>query len=236
MDDIRKLSYNGNFYGMVIGSAIDFVIFAFVIFVFTKKVLREEIVIKRNLGGSVIKKIFVGFAITLILFLGFVSTRDGHFNYERSGVIHAPASAIFAYISDFKKGTLWNPFDQKDPNMKRTFLGPDAQVGSTMVFEGNREGGTGKLEILKLVPDQSVDIRLTMTSPMSADNVIHYQLTPEGDGTRFSWEMSGDGGFMAKLISLFMNCEKFVTPEFETGIKNLKAIVEAQKPIRMPAQ
>jgi large conductance mechanosensitive channel len=46
VDDIRKLSYNGILYGKVIGSAIDFMIVALVVFLIAKYVLREEKVSK----------------------------------------------------------------------------------------------------------------------------------------------------------------------------------------------
>jgi len=47
VDDIRKLSYNGILYGKVVGSAIDFIIVAFVVFLIAKYVLREETVGKK---------------------------------------------------------------------------------------------------------------------------------------------------------------------------------------------
>jgi large conductance mechanosensitive channel len=47
VDDIRKLSYNGILYGKVIGSAVDFIIVAFVVFMIAKWVLREEAVAKK---------------------------------------------------------------------------------------------------------------------------------------------------------------------------------------------
>lgn len=47
VDDIRKLSYNGILYGKVVGSLIDFVIIAFVVFLFAKLILREETVAKK---------------------------------------------------------------------------------------------------------------------------------------------------------------------------------------------
>lgn len=47
VDDVRKLSYNGILYGKVIGAAIDFLIVAFVVFLFAKFVLKEETVAKR---------------------------------------------------------------------------------------------------------------------------------------------------------------------------------------------
>lgn len=47
VDDIRKLSYNGILYGKVVGTAIDFTIVAFVVFLIAKVVLREEKVSKK---------------------------------------------------------------------------------------------------------------------------------------------------------------------------------------------
>lgn len=47
VDDIRKLSYGGILYGKVLGSAIDFLIVAFLVFLFAKLVLKEETVAKK---------------------------------------------------------------------------------------------------------------------------------------------------------------------------------------------
>lgn len=171
-------------------------------------------------------KVLITVIVVIAVFLAFVSTRKSQFRYERSGVINAPADKIYPYLCDFKKGLLWNPFAQKDPNMKSSFSGPEAQVGSVMEFNGNREAGSGKLEITKMIPNQTVEMKLTMTSPFNAENLVHYELTPEGNGTRFSWAMEGDGGFMGKLITVFMDCEKMIAGEFEKGIAQLKTIVE----------
>ena len=47
VDDIRKLSYEGILYGKVLGSAIDFMIVALVVFAFAKFILKEENVAKK---------------------------------------------------------------------------------------------------------------------------------------------------------------------------------------------
>ena len=174
------------------------------------------------------KKIGLAFLVVLVLFLGYVSTRQGTFYYERSGLINAPAEKIFPYLSNFKMGSQWSPYEKIDPNMKKTFTGNDGEVGSVMEFEGNSDAGSGKLEMLSIAPNQLVDIKLTMTKPIFAENLIQYKLTPEGQGTRFTWSMSGDGGFMTKLMTVFIDCEKMVGDQFNAGIANLKTIVEAQ--------
>lgn len=47
VNNIRELSYNGILYGKVVGSAVDFLIVAFVVFMIAKLVLKEESVAKR---------------------------------------------------------------------------------------------------------------------------------------------------------------------------------------------
>jgi large conductance mechanosensitive channel len=47
VDDVRKLSYEGILYGKVLGSAIDFLVVAILVFVFAKFILKEEKVAKK---------------------------------------------------------------------------------------------------------------------------------------------------------------------------------------------
>jgi len=47
VSDIAELSFNGIFYGKVIAALIDFLIVAFIIFIFAKKVMKEEVVTKK---------------------------------------------------------------------------------------------------------------------------------------------------------------------------------------------
>ncbi len=183
----------------------------------------------RRHGVFMFKKVAIGILSVLVLFLGYVSTREGKFNYEKSGVINAPKEKVFPYISDLKLGGEWSPYEKIDPRMKKEFIGTPNAVGAKMNFAGNSDAGSGSLEIVNIVPNESVDIRLIMTAPFHAENMIHYQLTTEGGATRFSWSMSGDGGFLGKLISVFIDCEKMVTDQFGTGINNLKTLIESQK-------
>jgi hypothetical protein len=174
-------------------------------------------------------KIGIGIVVLLAVFLGYVSSRDGKFHYERSGVIQAPKSKIYAYISHLKMGEQWSPYEKLDPNMKKTFVGQDGQVGSTMEFDGNKDVGAGMLEILQQTENEAVQLKLTMLKPFHGENIIDYKLTEEAGGTRFSWAMRGDGGFMGKLIGVLIDCEKMVGDQFSQGIQNLKTVVETQK-------
>ena len=47
VDDVKKLNYEGVFYGKFLGAAIDFLVIAFLVFMFAKHVLKEEKVSKK---------------------------------------------------------------------------------------------------------------------------------------------------------------------------------------------
>src|SRR4051794_137553 len=47
VENIALLSFNGIMYGKFIAALIDFLVVAFMIFIFAKKVMKEEIVVKK---------------------------------------------------------------------------------------------------------------------------------------------------------------------------------------------
>lgn len=166
-------------------------------------------------------------AAALVLFLGFVATRESKFDYKKSGILNATPEEIFPFLSNFKLGKEWNPYDQKDPNIKRNFIGVDGTVGSKMEFAGNRQAGSGNLEILKIEPNKMSLIKLVMTKPIHVENFIEYTLEKEENGTNFTWRMYGDGGFMGKLMGVLIDCESMILKDFDKGITNLKKRVES---------
>lgn len=166
-----------------------------------------------------IKKVLASFAVILCVFLVAVSFRSPDFRYERSGLIQAPPDVIYPYISDLSKNGDWSPFEKADPAMKKTLS------GSVLTFESDK-AGNGSLEITRATAPNEVDLRLRMTKPFAADNLVEYRLTPEPTGTRFTWTMSGRNGYVGKLIATLIDCDGMIGGQFEEGIANLKRLVE----------
>ena len=57
--------------------------------------------------------------------------------------------------------------------------------------------------------------------------IAHGDLEPQGDATTLTWAMHGPQPFMLKVMTVFMNMDKMVGKDFETGLANLKSIAEA---------
>lgn len=148
------------------------------------------------------------------------------FRVERTTAIKAPPEKIFPYLNDFEKAMAWSPYEKKDPAMKRKFSGATGGKGAVYEFEGNKEVGAGRIEIIESVPSEKVVLRLDMLKPMKGSNTVEYLLNSKGDVTDVTWAMHGHAPFISKLVCLFFNMDKMVGGDFESGLAALKAVVE----------
>jgi uncharacterized protein YndB with AHSA1/START domain len=173
-----------------------------------------------------LKKIGIALVVLIAALLVYAATKPDTFRVERTALIKATPEKIFPFLSDFRKGEVWSPYEKKDPAMKRTFSGAASGKGSVYDFEGNKEVGTGRLEIIDSVPPSKVVIKLDMRKPFEGHNIIEYTLEPRGDSTNFTWAIHGPNSYLTKVICLFVSMDKMIGKDFEAGIANLKAVVE----------
>jgi hypothetical protein len=173
-----------------------------------------------------LKFILLGVVIVLVVFAGFVASRPALFSYSESTLIKASPEKIYPYLGQLKLGGEWSPYEKRDPAMKKEFSGIDGTPGSKLVFDGKKDVGAGSVEILSLIPNQEVSLRLLMTRPMKADNLITYKLDPVGEETRFTWTMEGENGFIGKLFVMLVDCEAMLSKDMNEGFANLRKIVE----------
>ena len=172
-----------------------------------------------------LKKILLGLAAIIVVFLIVVAMQPADFRISRTAVIAAPPAAVFGQINDFHKWNDWSPWAKLDPNAKNSFDGPESGVGAKFSWSGNNEVGEGSMKITSSKPDESVLMDLVFTKPFAATNLTEFTLKPEGNGTAVTWSMSGKNDFMGKAFSLIVNCDKMIGGKFEEGFANLKAIV-----------
>ena len=173
-----------------------------------------------------IKKILMAIVILVVVVLGYAATKPDTFNIERSTNIKAPPEKIFGYLNDFKKATEWVPFDKKDPAMKRQYSGAPSGKGAVYEFQGNRDVGVGRIEIVESTPSRKVTLQLDMREPFVGRNIVDYVLEPSGDTTKMTWTMRGSMPYIAKVVSIFCNMESLLGKDFEAGLATLKTLAE----------
>jgi uncharacterized protein YndB with AHSA1/START domain len=156
----------------------------------------------------------------------FISRRPDDFKVTRKAAIAAPPAEVFAQVNDFHKWDAWSPWAKLDPNAKNTFSGAEAGTGAALAWAGNKKVGVGSMTITDSRPSEQILIRLEFTKPFKAVNTTEFTFAPEGGKTLVTWTMSGKNNFMSKAMSLVMDCEKMVGPQFEKGLTQMAAIVE----------
>src|SRR5690242_10577424 len=98
------------------------------------------------------KKIAIVVVVLIAAVLGFAATKPDTFRVERSATIKAPPEKIFAMLNDFQRWETWSPWEKKDPAMQRTFSVVSGGKGAVYSWEGNKEVGQGRMEIIDSVP------------------------------------------------------------------------------------
>jgi len=151
------------------------------------------------------------------------------YTVERTTTIAAPAGRIYDQIVDFHKWPNWSPWEDLDPALQRDYSGPEAGTGAVYHWSGNRKAGEGRMEIVRAVDPDRVDIDLQFVKPFKARNDTSFVLTLEDDNrTRVLWTMTGKKTFMTKVMGLFTSMDKMVGPDFEKGLDRLKKVTEGR--------
>ena len=171
-----------------------------------------------------LKKILIGLAAVVAIFLIVAATRPADFRVERSRTIAAPAAALFDQVNDHKKFQKWNPWDKMDPSSKTTYSGADSGVGAVASWVGEMVG-EGSATITESKPGELVRQRMDWKKPMEGVSTVDFTFRAEGDKTKVTWAMYGKNNFMGKVMSMFMDCEKMCGPEFEKGLADLEKVV-----------
>ena len=145
----------------------------------------------------------------------------------RTTTVHAPAERIRELVHDFHAWRRWSPWEDVDPDLRRTYSGPDEGVGAHYAWEGNRRGGRGSMTITDDEPHE-VDVDLRFEKPFPARNRIELVLTPTGsDSTVVEWRMHGELSGVMRVFSVIRSMDSMVGPDFEKGLARLKSVAEA---------
>jgi hypothetical protein len=175
-----------------------------------------------------IKKILIGVAAAIVLFLIVVAFQPGEFRVERSTSIHAPASVVFSQVNDFHKWEAWSPWAKMDPAAKNTFDGPASGKGAMFSWAGNDKVGEGSMTILDSTPDSLIRIKLEFIKPFPGISTTEYTFKQEGENTAVKWAMFGPKNFISKAFCMFMDMDKMVGGDFEKGLAQMKTVGEAE--------
>jgi len=172
---------------------------------------------------KILKKIGLGLLalIVLLVIISFFLPSKTHL--ERSIVINAPADSIFAQVNTMQNWPNWSPWAKIDPAMKTTYFGPASGEGAGYSWD-SKKVGKGTLTVTKSVTNELLETKMDFGDRGFAN--AFFKLSPAEGGTKVVWGFDSETGMnpIAKYFGLLM--DKFLGPDYEKGLANIKAVVE----------
>jgi uncharacterized protein YndB with AHSA1/START domain len=175
---------------------------------------------------EILAVIAVVLAVAIAIILILAMTKPKTLRVQRAATVKSPPERIFAAISDFHQWGSWSPWENKDPAMTRTFGGAASGSGAIYAWDGNKNVGSGRMEILEASMPSKVVIQLDFLKPFEAHNTAEFTMLPQGDGTNVTWVMHGPAALMSRVMQVFINMDRMIGKDFEIGLANLKKLTE----------
>ena len=175
-----------------------------------------------------LKIIVLAIIVLVAALLIYAATKPNTFRLQRSTIINAPPEKVFGFINDLHGWASWSPWERKDLAMKKTHSGSPQGKGAVLEWDGNKDVGTGRMEILESVSPSKAVIQLDFLKPFEAHNRAEFILAPRDGSTQVTWAMHGPQPYMLKIMTLFCSMDKMVGKDFEDGLANLKTLAEAR--------
>jgi carbon monoxide dehydrogenase subunit G len=176
-----------------------------------------------------LKTIAIVVVVLVTGILAYAATKPDIFRVQRATSIKAPPEKIFPFLNDLHKFGAWSPYEKKDPAMKRTFAGSESGRGAVYEWDGDKNVGKGRMEIVDTAPPSKVAIKLDFVRPFEAHNTVEFTLAPKGDSTDVTWAMQGPVPYVAKIMHVFVDMDSMVGKDFDAGLASLKTV--AEKPL-----
>src|ERR1700738_108578 len=163
-------------------------------------------------------------AIAIVLILA--APKPNTFSRQPATTVKAPPERIFPLINDFHQWGSWSPYENRDLAMKRSYSGAADGRGAVYGWEGNKNVGSGRMEILDTSEPSKIVIKLDFFTPFEGHNTAEFTMLPQGDATNLTWRMHGPAPFMSKVMQVFINLDKMIGKDFKIGLANLKRLTE----------
>ncbi|WP_076419033.1 SRPBCC family protein [Colwellia sp. UCD-KL20] len=153
---------------------------------------------------------------------------ENSYEVERSVIINKPKEKVFNYIKYLKNQNFYSKWAQMDPNMLKTYRGIDGQVGFVSAWNSEKEDvGAGEQEIIAIDEGYRIDFELRFLKPFkSTDPAFMVTEAVDDNTTKVVWGFSGHMDYPMNLMLLFIDFEQVIGDDLQTGLNNLKAILD----------
>jgi hypothetical protein len=133
---------------------------------------------------------------------------------------------VFEQINNLQNWKHWSYWDNIDPNMKSSFSGPEAGEGAVHSWESKNDSvGNGSMAIVKSVPGQLVETKLTFEG--MGDHMGGWKIEPEGEGVKVTAWIDMNTGILFRPLMAMMGMKKVLEEDFGRSLSGLKSHCES---------
>ena len=150
------------------------------------------------------------------------------YSVEREIIINKPKQEVFEYVKYLKNQDNYSKWASMDPNMKKTYRGADGTVGFVSAWESEKDDvGSGEQEIIKIEEGERIDFELRFIEPFESTSPAFMTTESVAENqTKVTWGFSGHMNYPMNIMMLFMDFEKMIGNDLESGLSNLKSEME----------
>jgi uncharacterized protein YndB with AHSA1/START domain len=169
---------------------------------------------------------FLGSIIALALIIALFVPKN--YTIDRNITIDKPTTEVFDYVKYLKNQDDFSKWANMDPGMTKTYTGTDGQPGFISAWDSqNDDVGKGEQEILKITDGSRIDYELRFIKPFESTSLAYIETKSiSANQTKVTWSFSGHMNYPMNLMLLFMNFEKMIGEDLNTGLANLKERME----------
>ncbi|MEO1228507.1 MAG: SRPBCC family protein [Myxococcota bacterium] len=163
--------------------------------------------------------LIAAFALTFVVLIGLTLLLPRRRTVSRERFVPASAETIFELVASNRGYQAFNPYKDKDPELKIEMFGPESGVGSGFSFHG--KDGKGTQTVASVVENESVTLQLDL-GPMGRP-VTTFTFEPKSGGTQVRWATTAQFGLnpLARVFGLFL--DRFLGPDYDRGLQLLAA-------------
>lgn len=179
---------------------------------------------------NALKKILLAVAILVAIPLIVALFVKSEYMVEREITINKPRQEVFEYVKYIRNQDQYSKWNMMDPNMKKEYRGTDGAVGFVAAWDSEDEKvGKGEQEIKKITEGERIDMELRFYEPFESTDAAYMSTEPVDESqTKVKWGFNGKMPYPMNLMSLFMDMDAMLGPDLETGLSNLKNLMEKQ--------
>ena len=170
--------------------------------------------------------VVIGFIVTIPLVTAIFVKKD--YVVEREITIDKPKAVVFDYIKLLKNQNNYSKWASMDPAMVKTYRGTDGTVGFVSRWESKKDDvGVGEQEIVKIIPGERIDYELRFIEPFESTSPAYMSTEAVSENqTKVKWVFSGRMKYPMNIMMLFMDFEKIIGDDLQTGLNKLKIELE----------